>query len=219
MSAHFQAEQNDDGDGLELIEDDAGALQRLARQASLERPLQPGEEAILLERSALGHLPSQERLMAGHLAMVIRLAAARGEQGSLSVSDLVQEGSIGLVEAIRLFVGSGEDDFTRFAEARVAAQLDSAIAAEAAAVRDDSLLIAASTDYERTVLLMRRELRRKPTAEELAEKLEWTVDRTLYVAQVVAEALRRHDEELLAFIDPAALDFDDDKGERVDFDG
>ena len=57
---------------------------------------------------------------------------------------------------------------------------------------------------------------REATEAELAEKLEWTVERTRYVAHVVADARRRHDEELLAFIDPAAIDFDDD--ERAEFD-
>jgi len=69
-----------------------------------------------------------------------------------------------------------------------------------------------ATDYERTELLLARVLRRAPMEAEIAEKLEWTVERTRYVAQVVAEARRRHDEELLAFIDPEALDpeaFDD----------
>jgi hypothetical protein len=36
------------------------------------------------------------------------------------------------------------------------------------------------------------------------------------VAAVVADARRRHDEELLEFIDPAAIDFDDDDG-RFEF--
>ena len=66
---------------------------------------------------------------------------------------------------------------------------------------------------------MRHELQREPTEVELAEKLEWTVDRTRYVAQVVADARRRHDEELLAFIDPEAIDFGDDDDERAEFDG
>ena len=35
------------------------------------------------------------------------------------------------------------------------------------------------------------------------------MDRTRYVAKVVADARRRHDEELLAFIDPDAVDLDD----------
>ena len=129
-----------------------------------------------------------------------------------------KEGSIGLVEAVRSFARSGESDFARFAEDKVRAQMDAAIATEAAAVRDAQLLVAAATDYERTEIVMRYELGRAPTEAELAEKLEWTVDRTRYVAQVVAEARRRHDEELLAFIDPDAIEFDDDD-ERAEFDG
>src|ERR1700704_1356871 len=83
-------------------------------------------------------------------------------------------------------------------------------------MRDAQRLVAAATDYERTEVLMRHELQRPPTEAELAEKLEWTIDRTRYVAQVVVEARRRHDEELFAFVDPDAIDFGDDD-ERAEF--
>ena len=146
----------------------------------------------------------------------MRLATSRGEQG-LSVPDLVQEGSIGLLEAVRTFVDSGEKDFGDFADARIGAQMDAAISAEAAAVREGELLVAAATDYERAELAMRRLLLREPTHVELGEKLEWTLDRTVYVAKVVADARRRYDEEMLAFIDPEAIDLDDD--ERAELDG
>jgi len=156
--------------------------------------------------------------VAAHLERVVRLAATRTEQG-LSVPDLVQEGSIGLLEAVRTFADSGESDFAKFAEARIGAQMDAAIAAEAASVHEGELLVAAATDYERAEVVIRRELHRDPTAAELAEKLEWTVDRTLYVARVVADARRRYDEEMLALIDPEAIDLDDDDDERADLDG
>jgi RNA polymerase primary sigma factor len=152
--------------------------------------------------------------VAANLSLVIRLATERGDRG-LSVPDLVQEGSIGLFEAVRSFAGRGESDFVSFAEERIADQMDQALATEAAAVRDAQLLVTAATDYEHTELVLRRELEREPTDSELAEKLEWTVERTRYVARVVADARRRYDEEMLEFIDPAAVDFDDD--ERVEF--
>jgi hypothetical protein len=60
-------------------------------------------------------------------------------------------------------------------------------------------------------------LLREPTEAEVAEKLEWTIDHTRYVAQLVADATRRHDEELLAFIDPDAIDLDLDDDERAEF--
>jgi DNA-directed RNA polymerase sigma subunit (sigma70/sigma32) len=211
-----QRNRHEDEDSFTSADADAAVLRELMREARAMRPLRPGETATLLDRSALGDKTSQERLVAANLDMVIRLAVARGQQ-RLSVPDLVQEGSIGLVEAVRFFAASGEPDFVPFAEKLVAAKMDDAIAAEAEAVRDAELLVAAATDYERTEVLRRRELHHDPTASELAEKLEWTIDRTRYVAQVVADARRRHDEELLAFIDPEAIDLDDD--EPLDLDG
>jgi RNA polymerase primary sigma factor len=189
-------------------EHDEAAMSDLRRQARGTPPLHQREEAQLLAKSAGGDRTSRDRLVAANMEMVIRLAEERGDRG-LSVPDLVQEGSLGLVEAVHTFAGSGEGSFGRFAESRVGAQMDAAIAAEAAAVREGERLVAAATDYERTELLLRRGLGRAATEKEVAEKLEWTVERTRYVAEVVADARRRHDEELLEFIDPDAIDPDD----------
>ena len=208
--------REDDALSLPPLGGEEALLRELRRQARNHGPLQPAEEERLLHLSALGDRPSEDRVVAANMTMVIRLATARGEQG-LSVLDLVQEGAIGLVEAVRSFATSGQISFASYAEHKVGAQMDSAIAAEGAAVRDAQLLVTAATDYERAELVLRLELQREPVPAEIAEKLEWTVDRTLYVAQVVADARRRHDEELLAFIDPEAIDFDDD--ERPELDG
>jgi len=195
----------------------AGNSNAFLTENDVARPLAKSEEETLLKRAALGDPTSQDRLVAGHIDRVIRLAAARGEQ-ALSLVDLVQEGSIGLLHAVRTFADSGESNFASYAEAGITAQIDAALAAEAAAVREGELLVAAATDYERAELVLARILHRAPTAPELAEKLEWTVDRTLYVAQVVADARRRYDEEMLAFIDPEAIVLEDDD-ERSELDG
>ncbi|HEY0830172.1 MAG TPA: sigma factor [Candidatus Dormibacteraeota bacterium] len=187
---------------------DDDVMRDLRRQARLAPRIGPADQDELLDRSAAGDPVSQERLVAANLEMVIRLAEAREDQG-LSLPDLVQEGSLGLVEAVRGFTPSGRPDFVAFAEQKIGEKMDAALGAEAAAVRDAELLVNAANDYERTELLVARELRRAPTSSEIAEKLEWTVERTEYVARVVAEARRRHDEELLAFIDPDALEIDD----------
>ncbi len=206
-------DQHDHASRLDLLDSDAEIMDDLLRQVETTRPLSAGEQERLLGRAGLGDNASVDRLVSANLSMVIRLAAIRGKRG-ISMPDLVQEGSIGLVEAIRSFAISGESDFVHFAEQHIGAQLDAAIAAEAASARDAELLIAAATDYERTQMILRIELQRSVTDEELAEKLEWTVERTRYIAQVVAEARRRHDVEMLEFIDPEAIDFDDD--ERVE---
>ncbi len=196
--------------GAERVERDFDdeVMRDLRRQARHAAQLAQGEQKNLLDRSAGGDGASQERLVAANLGMVIRLAEARAEKG-LSLPDLVQEGSVGLVEAVRSFAMSDRSNFAAFAEQKVGERMDAALAAEAAAVRDAELLVAAANDYERTELVLRRELHRLATSSEIAEKLEWTIERTEYVARVVADARRRHDEELLEFIDPDAIDFDD----------
>jgi len=206
----------DDVTEPELDEDgDAAAVRDLRRQAGSTPALGADELDVLLQRWAAGDQASRQRIVAAHLRLVIQLAEERQDHG-LSLPDLIQEGSLGLVEAVTAFSGCGAVAFSALAAQKIRAQIDVAIAAEAAAVRDADLLVTAATDYERTSLLLRRELNRPPTEADLAEKLEWTVERTRYVAQVVAEARRRHDEDLLAFIDPEAIDFDHD--ERPEFD-
>jgi RNA polymerase sigma factor (sigma-70 family) len=208
-------DRQDDDSRPGTPDSDAAVMRELVRQIQSERPLSATEESRLLERSALGDRASEDRLVAAHLDMVIRLAEARSEQ-RLSVADLVQEGSIGLVEAVRSFARSDEMDFATFAEQLINSRMDDAIAAEAVAVRDAELLVAAATDYELTEVVLRRELDREPTESEFAEKLEWTIDRTRYVAHVVADARRRYDEEMLQFIDPEAIDFDADEPAAFD---
>jgi RNA polymerase sigma factor (sigma-70 family) len=188
---------------------DENGLGDLMRDAGTRKPVQPDEQETLLRAAAEGDAVSVERLVAAFLPTVLRVAATRADEG-LSLPDLVQEGSIGFLHALHEFPGSGEADFAAFAEARVAQQLSNAIETEAASVRDAQLLVTAAEDYARTEVILRRTLEREPTESELAEKLEWTVDRLRYVANVVAEARRRHDEELLAFVDPEALGLDDD---------
>ena len=170
----------------------------------MKRQIDAREQEELLRRAGAGDTASQDVLVEAFMPTVFRLASARSDQG-LPVGDLVQEGSIGLLQAIREFSASGEADFARFAEARIATQLAAAIEAESAAVRESQQLVTACEDYDRVEMLLRRELHRPPTEVEMARKLEWTVDRTRYVAQVVTDARLRRDEELLAYIDPEAI--------------
>src|ERR1700681_997449 len=129
MAARHQLDDHDDADGLDAQPDDAAALRELVREGRINGTLTAGEQRLLLERSALGDRSSQDRLVAAHLDMVIRLAMERSENG-LSVSDLVQEGSIGLLEAVRWFEVGGAKDFMAYAEERVGASMDAAIATE-----------------------------------------------------------------------------------------
>src|SRR5207302_1939773 len=101
-------------------------MRDLRQQARTTASIEPGEQERLLEKSALGDRASLDRLVAANLGMVIRLAEGSQDKG-LSVPDLVQEGSLGLIEAARTFAAGTETDFASFAERRVGEQMDAVI--------------------------------------------------------------------------------------------
>ena len=80
--------------------------------------------------------------------------------------------------------------------------MEDALLAEEESVRHERLLFEAAADYDRVELLLAGELHRLPTAAEIGERLEWTPERTEHIRSIVMEARRRHDEELLLYVEP-----------------
>lgn len=133
-------------------------------------------------------------------------AAAERTGRGLSEGDLFQEGSIGLLKAIADFQDSGRSDFEAFAREEVARHMDRALSREDQAQEDGRKLVEAAEAYERAEVSLRRELGRDATPTELAAKLEWSPDRTARIGELVTEARREHDEELLTYLDPEEID-------------
>lgn len=189
--------------------DPAAELQTLATEVGQVPPLRPGEKATLLE--LLRPEPDSRvvaRLLETHLQLVLDSAVARTGRG-LSVGDLFQEGSVGLLAAIRAFAGASEPDFDGFVAAQVALAMEDALSAEERAIRQESLLLEAAAEYDRTEIELAGSLHREPTIEEIAARLGWSAERVSHVRTVVAEARRVHDEELLQYIDPELVDVAD----------
>ena len=136
--------------------------------------------------------------------MVLDLARARKGRG-LPIGDLFQEGSVGLLAAIRAFPAADADDFERFGAAQVALAMEDALVAEAEAVRQEQLLIQALADYDRVEMALATELRRAPTVTEIGTKLEWSAERTEHVRALIEEARRRHDEEIAQYVEAEEL--------------
>jgi DNA-directed RNA polymerase specialized sigma subunit len=159
-----------------------------------------------LRAAAGGDQKARERLLSDNLHLVEDAVGVRTEQ-SLGASDLYQEGTIGLLRAIDGFSETGRDDFETYAREQIALHMDLAVAAEEASVKEARDLVKAAEAYEAA----EQELRRLnkgtvPSDKEVAERLGWSEVRTVEVREMVVAARRRHDEELLAFVDPEELD-------------
>jgi RNA polymerase primary sigma factor len=125
--------------------------------------------------------------------------------GALSVDDLVQEGSLALLAAIGNYareLGS----FDAYAHERIRVGMDAALAAEHTAAQETERIVAAANDFDRAEYVLAAELQRKPTGAELAQRLRWSEQRVESVGELVEEARRRHDEELLAYLEPELVE-------------
>jgi len=80
--------------------DSAGPVRYMADRTPL---LTPDEERRLVSRSAAGDRLAEARLVLSHLRMVVKLAQRYGRQYGLPMADLMQEGTIGLIQAVRKF--------------------------------------------------------------------------------------------------------------------
>ena len=183
-------------------ETSAAELEALAAEVERVPPLRAGEEKTLLERIRGG--PDEAaiaRLLETRLGLVLALARTKSGRG-LSIGDLFQDGSVGLLAGIRAFPASGAADLDQWVTAQSALAMEDAILAEEASVRQESLLLEAAADYDRVEMALARELQRAPTVAEIGTRLEWTVERTEHIRSVVAEARQVHDAELLLYVEP-----------------
>ena len=73
-----------------------------ARRPHRQPFLTPDEERELARRAAAGDAVAAERLIVSHLAVVNTVARRYGRLG-LPVNDLIQEGTLGLIQAVRKF--------------------------------------------------------------------------------------------------------------------
>lgn len=174
-------------------------------EAERDRSDAAGEQR-LLRRVAGGDPAAEEALFSENLAMVLRAAhAGAADPDGLSEDELVQEGSLGLIGAIKGFAESGRDDFRKFAEERVGAAIAGARAEDRRVAQARAQLLQDAEAFERAEVSIRKLKGRDATVAELAEKLEWPQAKTRRLGELVAEARRAHDEDLLNYIDPADL--------------
>jgi len=186
---------------------DERLVQDLAEAAGQAHHPHGAELRRLLKASGRGDAEARDVLTRAHLDWVIGAARERVDRG-LSVADLFQEGTIGLLEAIDQFAAGHREGFEAFARERVARRMDRALGDEERVVNEGRMLVQAAEDYVRAEIAVRNELGRTGSDEEIARKLQWSVSRTEEIGQIVADARRRHDEELLEYLEPEDIDLE-----------
>jgi RNA polymerase primary sigma factor len=169
----------------------ADPVDQLLRRASQYRLLRPSEELELAKRIERGDLRAKELMINSNLRLVVSIA--RRYQGlGLGMSDLVQEGMIGLIRAAEKFDYRKGFRFSTYATLWIRQAIQRGLDNTARTVRLPANVAQQTRKVERVAADLAAKLARDPTSEEIAAETGFEPDEV--------ERLRKLDTK------PASLD-------------
>ncbi len=154
---------------------DSQTLEKYFNDISKYELLTPEEEVDLAQRIKEGDQVALEKLTKANLRFVVSVAK-QYQNGTMPLNDLINEGNLGLVKAAKKFDETRGFKFISYAVWWIRQSIMQALAEQSRMVRLPLNKISSLSKINQAVAAMEQEYEREPTAEELAEFLDVTVD-------------------------------------------
>lgn len=162
-----------------------------------------GDPALLAEQCALGETWAKDRLTTVMLSRVIALAGEMTDRGILLL-DLIQEGSLGLWQAINQYQ---EGDFQQQCDWWIRSYLAKAVVLQARNTGIGQKLRQGMEDFRDVDQRLLSELGRNPTLEEIAQQLHMQPEEAAVLEAMIATA--RSIQQVKASREPKEISADD----------
>ena len=185
-------EQGDESDGNKLLLDDNALTKDLTindpvrmylKEIGQIKLLTLAEESELADRITAGDESAKNVLAEANLRLVVSIAKRYVGRGMLFL-DLIQEGNIGLMKAVDKFDVTKGYKFSTYATWWIRQAITRAIADQARTIRVPVHMVETINKLARVQRQLTLELNREPSEEELAKKMNTTVEKVREIYKI-----------------------------------
>ena len=183
----------------ETDKDDA-MIESLMNQANINDPvkmyfkdigkvnlLSPEEEVELGKRIMAGDEDAKKKLVEANLRLVVSIAKRWVGKTSMSFSDLIQEGNMGLIKAVDRFDYRRGFHFSTYGTWWIRQAISRAIADQARTIRLPVHMVETINKLSRVTRQLWQTLGREPTDAEIAEKMGMTEEKICEIKKIALE--------------------------------
>lgn len=167
---------------------DAETLQSWFRRTKATKLLTADEEVKLARRVAHGDQHAKDILTEANLRLVVSIARRYSVPG-IALADLIQEGNIGLIRAVEKFDPNRGFRFSTYATWWIRRAIARAVINQGRTIRIPVYVAEMIHKVVKASGLLRQQLGREPTTEEVSREMELTPDRLNEIMRMAAEPL------------------------------
>lgn len=151
--------------------------------------LTPQEEKDLARRIAKGDEQARQQLIKANLRLVVSIAKRYVHRGPLSISDLIQEGNIGLFKAVEKFDPEKGFKFSTYATWWIRQAITRALADQSRTIRIPVHMVETISKFTQAKRKLAQELGREPLVEEIAIEMDLPPEKVRYIQKISQEVI------------------------------